>query len=726
MDEEDVQLVVSAVARGFQDAEGVVSELGAAAGKLAQQFNQDASGALQVFGVNLNALNNPITALATGLKSSIDEAAQWGQTIDKLSRASGENATETSKMAVVLGDYGINVDGLDRTVKAFTKNGLQFNLDTLKSLSQQYQAIQDPVERDKFAFDNFGRSALDMTEILSKTPDQLNAIGDAAMYSGKIMDEQGVQAAQNFSVKLAQLSDKADGLKIAIGGPLIDVLSNAMDGFKGLVGTINAADILFERNTGLISQNEAVARANAAAQGDLFAAFHDANTALAEGDPLYATYLQQQKQMKDALDAEANSAVSAASLIAEYTGNVNLQIGTQLKAVDAQKAYNDSLQQTADALSDQAVAAGVAATVTKNEQTYQNVLAGNAPKIAELRGEIAKWTAAQGQNVTVVTEGKYSTEQLGVAQDRLAIAQEKLAAGHYKTKAALDAATLSVRTAQDAVDNITGHMATASSTTADYSSKIAAAEKELNGLTGANDDAAVAMHNANKEWVAQQAMAGLHGQALLEAARAAGVLSEQEYNLATQVQTAKDQFVKTGDENAYAAALHTIGQEADGVIDPIHQLPYEIIPAGKAAADATVSIDGMADAMNKLPRYTEITIQTDYINKTYGPGGVGHEPPGGANGLDMIVPSWAPHAANGMDAIVPAGYPNDSFPIMAQSGERVVIIPPGQPGNGRAAPSAAGGQGEITNVYINDRLATALYLEQQRQRRLWRMELRMR
>lgn len=179
-------------------------------GKVNQSFvdmakvNQDASGALGVFGVSLTALNSPLTAIAGGIKDSIDTTLKWGQTIDKLSRASGENATETSKMAVVLGDYGIEVDSLDKVVKTFTKNGLQFNLETIKKLAKEYQAIQDPVKRDEFAFKNFGKSGLEMNEILSKTPEELQAVGDAAMYSGKIINEQGVQAVQDFGVKIGR------------------------------------------------------------------------------------------------------------------------------------------------------------------------------------------------------------------------------------------------------------------------------------------------------------------------------------------------------------------------------------------------------------------------------------------------------------------------------------------------------------------------------------------
>lgn len=43
-------------------------------------------------------------------------------------------------------------------------------------------------------------------------------------------------------------------------------------------------------------------------------------------------------------------------------------------------------------------------------------------------------------------------------------------------------------------------------------------------------------------------------------------------------------------------------------------------------------------------------------------------------------PPPGPGGANGLDMIVPPGYPNDSFNVRAQSGERVQITQPGQSG----------------------------------------------
>lgn len=52
---------------------------------------------------------------------------------------------------------------------------------------------------------------------------------------------------------------------------------------------------------------------------------------------------------------------------------------------------------------------------------------------------------------------------------------------------------------------------------------------------------------------------------------------------------------------------------------------------------------------------------------------------------------WVPRYAKGTDGWqeVPPGYPNDSYPIMLQSGERFAVIPAGV----GASPSSAGGFG---------------------------------
>jgi hypothetical protein len=361
--------------------------------------NQDASGALGVFGVSLTALNSPMTAVASGIKDSIDTTLRWGETIDKLSRSSGQSAEATSKMAVVLGDYGIATDSLDKVVKTFTKNGLEFNLDTIKKLAVEYQAIQDPVKRNEFAFHNFGRSAMEMNEVLSKSPAELAAVGDAALYSGKIMSEQGVKGMEDFRLKTAQLNDKLDGLKMAIGGPLIGVLSGAIDGFKAVTGTINALDIAVEAHLGLITWDQAALRAQAAAAGDVFAAFKQATPAVE------ANTAATQNQIT--VNAGALAVYNPVAVkLQEMATNTNTLSTADAKALGAKEALTLATQAQAAALTESnakmAVADSMAGALTK-QMIFQAAAVGlDAAGQAELAHKLGLMNDATFNSITQI------------------------------------------------------------------------------------------------------------------------------------------------------------------------------------------------------------------------------------------------------------------------------------------------------------------------------------
>jgi len=83
-------------------------------------------------------------------------------------------------------------------------------------------------------------------------------------------------------------------------------------------------------------------------------------------------------------------------------------------------------------------------------------------------------------------------------------------------------------------------------------------------------------------------------------------------------------------------------------------------------------------------RYTTYyDIVTSGTNYHYTPpiGGGG----GGGGGTPASTSTWRPRfpgdvppgGQHGLDMIVPGGYPNDSYPVRATSGERVTITPKG-------------------------------------------------
>lgn len=69
-------------------------------------------------------------------------------------------------------------------------------------------------------------------------------------------------------------------------------------------------------------------------------------------------------------------------------------------------------------------------------------------------------------------------------------------------------------------------------------------------------------------------------------------------------------------------------------------------------------------------------------------------------------------AAGGVDFVVPTGYPNDSYPLNVQSGERVIVQTPAQQMAAAPQPqgSSTGKPAMINNVTINDPLSSAIWL----------------
>ncbi len=656
----EVTAQVNDAVRGLQGVNGQFD--------LMKQANRDAAGALGVFGVSLTALNSPLTAIASGIKDSIDTAEKWGETIDKLSRASGQNAEQTSKMAVVLGDYGINVESLDKVVKTFTKNGLQFNLETLKDLAKQYQAIQDPVERDKFAFDNFGRSALDMTEILSKTPDELNAIGNAAMYSGKIMNEQGVEAAQNFGVKIAQLNDKLDGLKIAVGGPLIDGLTSAIGGFQGLTGVVNLLSIKQQLNMGIMTQQEAAIRATAAASGDLWAANRKLTDS--ELEQLHAELNLSDgllDRLKPALTDTTDAFVGMVDNVSALTSRYPALNEGERKLAEAASAAAAALVTQGEQM---ALSAGLSGTITKAETDYAGVIDGNKSKIADLTAELDKYQAAQGEVITTTTKGSATQQDYETAVTRLQIAQERLNESHSKSQATIDSLNLSVQLAQQRVDDLSGKMGGASTVTADYTTKINEDKAALDELNGANAAAADAIAKTTGQFIYQQEAALIKDPALLlELAHSLGLIDEKSYNLSLRVQDLTHQWdlnhngmIDTKAEaDGLAGALHAqqLAVEYDAGVIPV--LTDHIGGLGGNLHHAGDDAYFLAGGINAIPTSHTTDLYVIHHETTLSNNGNPNDHGAGA--------------AGGADFTVPPGYPNDSYPLRVQSGEHVVVTP---------------------------------------------------
>ena len=156
-----------------------------------------------------------------------------------------------------------------------------------------------------------------------------------------------------------------------------------------------------------------------------------------------------------------------------------------------------------------------------------------------------------------------------------------------------------------------------------------------------------------KQTLFNQAAAGLDSLAALDLARSMGLIDEEAYAAGTAVEDLRQKY----DTNH------------DGAIT-----------AAEGAAQFAREAANLARELNLIPTNISTTISVTKVgDENFGgwtaPAGSGKPP---AVGLEEGVKIGG---ANGLDMIVPPGYPNDSFPVWAQSGERVTITPAGQTTN---------------------------------------------
>lgn len=207
------------------------------------------------------------------LDATVMKAASWGDSMGDLAQLTGASVKETSAMAATFELMGVSTETLESALKSMTKNGVQLNLDSLKKLSKEYQAIQDPITQNEFLFKNFGKAGIEMAEIMGKDADELERLGAAAALSGKVIDEQAAAAAENFNIELAILKQKSEGAAIAIGNALIPTLSEAIEGGENWVKMWGAVNLLIQKNTGILTEEQAALRAAALAAGDVSAVY---------------------------------------------------------------------------------------------------------------------------------------------------------------------------------------------------------------------------------------------------------------------------------------------------------------------------------------------------------------------------------------------------------------------------------------------------------------------
>ena len=410
--------------------------------------NKDAANALRTFGVDLGALSNPLTTTAELLKQSVTAAANWGDSMGDLAQLTGGTVRETSQMAASLELVGVKTATLEQALKSMTKNGLALNMSSLKDLSRQYQALQDPIARNEFLFKNFGKAGLEMAEIMGKSADELDRLERVARSSGKVIGEEAAANAEEFNLQMAIFNQRVEGAQIALGNTFLPVLNTAATAFDQLVtiwqignvklreqrGEIDGATAALEmqRIAGIEPATTAT-ETNTAATQDATVATDAWMQAFVEGAPAITTYmgsLDNTSRVAAGLKMGMNELTTATlyhQAAAGLDGTASLELARAMGLID-EKAYAaavkvEDLRTKYDSNRDGAIDATEAAAGYTREILELAKATDLIPRTIPIDIRVTKygdedfggWTPPKGSTTTTIT-ATTGNEQYGDAR----------------------------------------------------------------------------------------------------------------------------------------------------------------------------------------------------------------------------------------------------------------------------------------------------------------------
>lgn len=332
-------------------------------------------------------------------------------------------------------------------------------------------------------------------------------------------------------------------------------------------------------------------------------------------------------------------------------------------AIAVDEAINPSIEAfltMADAMDAASEATGF---TDQRSRVYLGAMQLEIDKQQELEERINSTSAARWNGLASMYETVTATEQVSGGVTNMTIANEDAVKGAIKVQEAYDKYNEKLVDLQLDHDELLAKKQELidqgwwpeSEKIKDVNEKLAENEQKQKDVTDA-------MKGTLEQMLLNTAAAGLDAEAQLALARATGQIDEETYAALSAQQALKGQ---------YDDGLLTAQQYADKTIalkDAIARLEGKNI---QITVDAILN-----EVRNTVHNYTERSANNLIGgNQAY------------AEGTD----GWM---------TVPPGYPNDSYPIMVESGERFAVIPAGV----NAAPTSAGGMGGggmVVQISIN-------------------------
>jgi len=406
-------------------------------GELAGKF-QELTGVALPTAVTLGGVGAAVAGVYEIVSSSVQRFGDYAEQVRDLSYAYDLNAKEASTLVQVLDDARVAPASLQTAFRTMADKGIQPTIENLADLADKFVAIHDPVEKSAFLAETFGsRAGPEMAKALGLGGYALRQYAQDAEEAGLTLSEADLAASERLKQAQDAMADAQTKFDVSVGASATNLWAQFLTAWTGGVNILWDATV---KNfiPAQMSQYEWIQ-----ATGQAYA------------------------EMTDEADRETR----------RFTGNFKQgldEIAASEKEVEANA--RDMLA---------VLNAGMSGSLTKENEKFGKSQEELTEKAAELKAELDKLTASNGQYYTYTTESTMSANELALAQYNLATAQGQLAQETDPGKQL----ELAVR-----IDNLQEKISGASTTVEGYIDN----SKKIGELTSEYDDVNAAIEENKK------------------------------------------------------------------------------------------------------------------------------------------------------------------------------------------------------------------------------------
>jgi hypothetical protein len=231
-------------------------------------FASKIGGAMKVAAGAITAVTTAVAGASAAFIKATNEAAAYGDNIDKMSQKMGLTAEAYQEWDAVLQHSGTSIESLQTSMKtlasaaetgneAFQQLGI--TQEEIAKMSQQdlfektitaLQDVEDTTQRTYLAGKLLGRGATELGALLNTSAEETQAMRDRVHELGGVMSDEAVKAAAKYQDTLQDMTTAFNGLKRNIVGEFIPGVTTAMDGLTELFAGNNDKGIALI-NTGI-------------------------------------------------------------------------------------------------------------------------------------------------------------------------------------------------------------------------------------------------------------------------------------------------------------------------------------------------------------------------------------------------------------------------------------------------------------------------------------------